>query len=226
MFNRSLKWVTHGGWIADLPGQFPPAPHKKRIEAIAAATHAEVGPKHLPAVYELPKATYAPRDVRSTPKQGDLYAWLVAQRRPETVVEFGSGFGVSGMYFAAGLEENGSGHLYSFEINEEWAQAAEPAIAQVSSRFTLTRGAFEDQVGAVVPGKIDLAFVDGIHSYDFVMKQWEILQPLMSPGGLVLFDDIRFGQGMHEAWLEIGRSTTGVAGAVEFRRRLGVLECA
>ena len=51
----------------------------------------------------------------------------MAQRRPEIIVEFGSGFGVSGMYFAAGLEDNQSGHLYSFEINDEWADVAERA---------------------------------------------------------------------------------------------------
>jgi predicted O-methyltransferase YrrM len=224
MFNRRLKWISRGGWIAELPGHFPPPPQKKRIEAIAAANHDRLGPQHLAPEYELPGVTYTPRDVRSTPAQGDLYSWLVAQRRPETVIEFGSGFGVSGMYFAAGLEENRFGHLYSFEINDEWAPVAERAIAEVSSRFTLTRGAFEDHVDAV-PGRIDLAFVDGIHTYDFVMKQWEILQPRMSPGGLVLFDDINFGQGMHEAWLEIARSASLVAGAVEFRRRLGLIEC-
>jgi predicted O-methyltransferase YrrM len=155
--------------------------------------------------------------------QGDLYSWLVSARRPETIVEFGSGFGVSGMYFTAGLEQAGLGHLYSFEINDEWAQVAERAIAEISDRFTLIRGAFEDHVDDI-PGPIDMALVDGIHTYDFVMKQWQILQPRMSPGGLVLFDDISYGQGMREAWLEIARSSP-VAGAVEFQNRLGLVEC-
>jgi hypothetical protein len=66
--------------------------------------------------------------------------------------------------------------------------------------------------------------VDGIHAYDFVIKQWQILQPRMSSGGLVLFDDISYGQGMREAWLEIARSSP-VAGAVEFQKRLGLIEC-
>ncbi len=93
----------------------------------------------------------------------------------------------------------------------------------MSNRFTLTRGAFEDHIDAIA-GPIDLAFVDGIHAYDFVIKQWQILQPRMSSGGLVLFDDISYGQGMREAWLEIARSSP-VAGAVEFQKRLGLIEC-
>jgi predicted O-methyltransferase YrrM len=224
ILDRRLKWVARGGSIADIPRRFPPAPHKERIEALAAANNERLGPQRLATEYELPDVKYTVRDVSSPPMQGDLYAWLVAHRRPETVIEFGSGFGVSGMYFAAALEENEFGHLYSFEINDEWADVAERAIAAFSSRFTLTRGAFEDHVDAV-GGRIDLALVDGIHTYDFVMKQWQILQPRMSPGGLVLFDDISYGQGMREAWLEIARSAHIVAGAVEFQNRLGLIEC-
>lgn len=223
MFNRTLKWVSRGGWITNLRRRYPPAPQKDRIEAILAANHERLGRQPIAAEYDLPDAKFSPRDVSSPSFQGDLYAWLVTQRRPETIVEFGAGFGVSGMYFAAGLEENQFGHLYSYEINEDWAQVAERAIGEVSTRFTLTRGAFEDHIRDI-PGRIDLAFVDGIHTYDFVMNQWRILQPLMAPGGLVLFDDISYGQGMREAWLEIAGSPL-VAGAAEFRNRLGLLEC-
>jgi predicted O-methyltransferase YrrM len=223
MLNRRLKWVSRGGWIAGLPHRFPPASQKDRIEALAAANHKRLGRQHIAPDYEMPDATFSPREVSSPPMQGDLYAWLVAQRRPETVVEFGAGFGVSGMYFAAALEANRFGHLYSFEIHEGWADIAERTIAKVSNRFTLTRGAFEDHIDAIA-GPIDLAFVDGIHAYDFVIKQWQILQPRMSSGGLVLFDDISYGQGMREAWLEIARSSP-VAGAVEFQKRLGLIEC-
>lgn len=222
LLNRQLKWVSRGGSIADLPRRFPPAPHKERIEELAAANHERLGPQHLATEYELPDEKYTVRDVSSPPMQGDLYAWLVGQRGPRTVIEFGAGFGVSGMYFTAALEANRFGHLYSFEINEEWADVAERTIAEISNRFTLTRGAFEDHVDAI-PGPIDMALVDGIHTYDFVMKQWQILQPRMSRGGLVLFDDISYGQGMREAWLEIARSSA-VAGAVEFQNRLGLVE--
>ena len=75
------------------------------------------------------------------------------------------------VYFATGLEAAGSGHLYSFEINREWADIAERNIRSVSNRFTLTRGSFED----VLTAPIDIAFVDAIHQYDFVMRQFEIL---------------------------------------------------
>ena len=60
------------------------------------------------------------------------------------------------MYFTAGLEEAGSGHLYSFEINRAWADIAERNIRSVSNRFTLTHGAFEDYVTEVLTAPIDM----------------------------------------------------------------------
>ncbi len=167
-----------------------------------------------------------PDDVRSSADLGDLYAWLVQQRRPATVVEFGSAFGVSGMYFATGLAAAGHGHLYSFEINREWADIAERNIRSIGDCVTLTRGTFEDHVDTVVPGPIDLAFVDGIHTYEFVKAQFDTLRPRLSAGGVIAFDDIDFkrpGSRMREAWEEIAADPR-VASAVEVNGRVGLVE--
>jgi predicted O-methyltransferase YrrM len=220
-----LRWVKRAGWLGtELPERVPAAPQKRRIEAAAEATNS-LGPQHVAEEYGELGATRTPGVVRSSSECGDLYAWLVLQRQPNVVVEFGSAFGVSGMYFAAGLEAVGNGHLYSFEINNEWAKIAERNIATISNRFTLTRGSFEDHIDSV-PGPIDLVLVDGIHTYDFVMRQFEILQPRMSAGGIVIFDDIDFakaGSRMREAWREIA-ATKQVVGAVEIRGRQGIAE--
>ena len=142
------------------------------------------------------------------------------------MVEFGSAFGVSGMYFCAGLEASQTGHLYTFEINRDWADIAERNIRSVSDRFTITRGAFEEEVASVVAGPIDLALVDGIHTYEFVTRQFEILKPRMSRAGLIAFDDIDFakpGTRMHEAWTDIA-GTDEIVAAVEVQGRLGLVE--
>lgn len=223
-----LRWVKKGGWLADnLPSRVPHAPQRQRIEEAAAATN-RLGEQSLADQYGEVGATRTPDVVRSSSAAGDLYAWLVQQRRPKVVVEFGSAFGVSGMYFVAGLEALREGHLYSFEINDEWAEIAEKNIQGISDRFTLTRGSFEDLVDSVVPGSIDLVLVDGIHQYDFVMRQFEILQPRMSAGGIIAFDDIDFnkpGARMDEAWHEIA-ATPQVVAAVEVHGRLGLAELA
>ncbi|WIM88709.1 class I SAM-dependent methyltransferase [Candidatus Mycobacterium wuenschmannii] len=203
--------------LAGLPRRLPAAPRKAEIEAIAETTNA-IGAQPLAPEYDLPDR-FSPADVRSPSSQGDLYAYLVAERDPDVVVEFGSAFGVSGMYFATALRR---GRLYSFEINPDWADIAERNIGTITDRFSLIRGAFEEHVDDL-PGPIDIALVDGIHDYDFVMRQWELLKPRMSPGGLVLFDDITYCDGMRAAWREI-RADQMVADSVARWHRLGIVE--
>lgn len=221
-----LRWRKRDGWLAThLTERIPHAPRKAEIEAAAEATNS-LGPQPLADEYGEAGGSRTPAVVRSSSYAGDLYAWLVQQRRPRTVVEFGSAFGVSGMYFAAGLQAAQAGHLYSFEINHEWAEIAARNIGSVCDRFTLTRGAFEDHVAKVVPTPIDLALVDGIHTYEFVMRQYEVLRPRMSGGGLIAFDDIDFakpGARMGEAWDDIADSQEVVA-AVEVQGRIGLAE--
>lgn len=215
-----LKWVKHGGRIADLPRRLPPAARKAEIESSAQSTN-KVGALPLAEAYGQQGATRKPKEVRAASWQGDLYAYLVERHDPMTVVEFGSAFGVSGMYLSSALRR---GWLYSFEINSSWADIAERNIKSVTDRFTLTRGAFEDHADDI-PASIDLALVDGIHTHDFVTRQWRILKPRMAPGGQVLFDDIDFNRGMQEAWQEIC-SDPQLAGAVEVSKRLGLIELA
>jgi predicted O-methyltransferase YrrM len=223
-----LDWMKRGGWLGrTLPTDVPAAPRKSQIEALADATN-RLGEQPLAAEYGEPSGVRTPDGVRSSSMAGDLYAWLVQQRRPRLVVEFGSAFGVSGMYFVAALTAVGSGTLYSFELNRAWADIAERNIRAIGDRFVLTRGTFEDCVAAVVPAPIDFALVDGIHTYEFVMRQYALLRRHTSPGALIAFDDIDFarpGARMDEAWREIAMRPEVVA-AVSVRRRVGLVELA
>ncbi|MCV7242900.1 class I SAM-dependent methyltransferase [Mycobacterium mantenii] len=215
-----INWVKRGGRIADLPRRLPPAARKAEIESSALSTN-KIGALPLAEAYGQPGATRKPKQVRAASWQGDLYAYLVGWHDPGVVVEFGSAFGVSGMYLSSALRR---GRMYSFEINPAWADIAERNISSVTDRYTLTRGAFEDHVDDI-PAPIDVALVDGIHTHDFVTRQWQILKPRMAPGGWVLFDDIDFNPGMRQAWLEIC-AAPGLVGAVEVSKRLGLIELA
>ena len=106
-----------------------------------------------------------------------------------------------------------------------WAEVAEANISSITARSTLIRGSFEERVGEI-PGPIDVALVDGIHTYDFVIGQWQILLPRLAESSIVFFDDIDFarpGSRMREAWSEIA-SHPRVIAAAEIGGRLGVVE--
>ena len=222
----ALRWLKEGdGRLrAALPTTIPRSPRKIKIEDLAWRTD-RGGARTLHEAYGQSGATRRPDEVRSSSTAGNLYAWLVSYRKPEVVVEFGSAFGVSGMYWLAGIEKLGRGHLYSFEMNLEWAEVARRNISAIGRRFTLTPGAFEELVGGVLNGRtIDIAFVDGIHTADFILRQFEIIREMASPRSLILFDDIDFSSGrMAEGWTEIWRNKA-VQTAFEFNGHTGIVE--
>jgi predicted O-methyltransferase YrrM len=163
-------------------------------------------------------------EVRTSSAMGRFFAWLVTDRRPAVVVEFGTAFGVSGMFWLSGLERNGAGRLLTFEPNEVWADIARRNLAAVSRRFELTVGTFEENIDRVLaPGeRIDVAFIDAIHTSAFVEPQFEAVAARLAGGGLVLLDDIDFSADMRSCWERI-RDDRRLAASVEVDR-VGIVE--
>lgn len=169
-----------------------------------------------------------PDQVRITGLLGNLFTWLVTQRNPVVVVEFGTAFGVSGMYWLAGLEANGIGELLTFEPNEAWARIAEKNLSAISNRFELTIGTFEANIENSLRNerRIDLAFIDAIHTSEFLMPQFKLVADRLAPNGIVIFDDIDFSQDMRSCWGRI-RLDNRIAASAEVDaegRGVGIVE--
>lgn len=160
-------------------------------------------------------ATRIPDNVRISGLFGDFFTWLVVQLNPNVVVEFGTAFGVSGMYWLAGLETNGSGNLLTFEPNEVWANIAMKNLAAVSNRFELIIGTFEENIDNSLPisERIKLAFIDAIHTSEFVIPQFELVAERLTPNAIVVLDDIDFSQDMRSCWENICRDNRIAASA-------------
>jgi predicted O-methyltransferase YrrM len=89
----------------------------------------------------------------------------------------------------------------------------------------LTIGTFEENIGQVLPAgkKIDLAFIDAIHTREFVMPQMEIVLKYSQPGTIIIFDDINFSQNMRDCWEDVARDSRFSA-SVTCGDRVGVVE--
>lgn len=128
------------------------------------------------------------------------------QRRPQVVVECGSG--VTTLLIAACLRAQGGGRLYSLENDEHFAKVTEQRLADaglsewvevivaplVEQRFGDTRVAwYSPEAIARIPGALDLVIVDGPPA----VKRWsrlpamEVFAERMSLGATVLLDDGR-----------------------------------
>lgn len=204
-------------WVAPLAGE-------RSVERRASST-AALGPLPVWDGYPTDEGTsWSSDEVRTSPALGALYARMVMARRPSVVVEFGSGFGVSGMYWLLGLEAVSRGTLFTFEPNAGWYPLACENLSSVSDRFVATLGTFEDHVDRVVDGRpIDVAMIDAIHTREAVMSQYGLLAERMAPGGIVVLDDIDASPEMTQCWLDLARSSD-VRASARLGTRVGLLE--
>ena len=121
----------------------------KKINILAEKTN-ELGAQNLWEGYSVnnrnEKKTRMPNLVRTKSSVGDFFTYLVIQKKPNIIVEFGTAFGVSGMYFLSGIETNKKGELLTFEVNKNWAELAFKNLEQISKNFKLTVGTFEENI--------------------------------------------------------------------------------
>ena len=119
---------------------------------------------------------------------GKLLYTLVRAIRPETVVEFGTSFGISTVYLAAAVTDNSVGHVVTTELSSRKVEAAQANLRQagVSGAVTVLAGdARETLVG--LPGPVGLVLLDGWK--DLCLPVLRLLEPVLAPGALVAADD-------------------------------------
>ncbi len=226
-----LEWIQRDAqsWLVQNLGQDfvkpPIGPMATFIEKRAILTN-EQGEKPLWDGYlGAVKTTRSSNQVRTQPTMGNLFTHLVQRKRAENVIEFGTAFGVSGMYFLAGLKANNFGQLLTFDPNDVWAQLANENLKQMGHPYQLTIGTFEENIEKVLPvGQfIDVAFIDAIHTQEFVLPQLEIVLKYSKPGTVIIFDDINFSADMEECWIKVSRDSR-FCSSVTVGDRVGIVE--
>jgi predicted O-methyltransferase YrrM len=116
-----------------------------------------------------------------------LYA-LGRAIRPRTIVEFGTSYGISTVYLAAAVTDNGTGHVFTTELSVKKATAARANLdeAGVGDAVTILTG---DALAtlAEVPGPVQLVLLDGWKN--LCVPVLRLLEPKLAPGALVAADD-------------------------------------
>jgi predicted O-methyltransferase YrrM len=140
----------------------------------------------------------------ASPPCGLLLFRLIRALQPDHCLELGTAFGISAAYQAAALELNGHGRLTTLEGADELAGFAQDNLARLglADRVTIVVGRFDD-ILPTITGPIDYAFIDGRHEERATITYFEQLAPQMSPGGLLVFDDLDWSDGMGRAWRAI-----------------------
>ena len=144
---------------------------------------------------------------------GGLLGKLVHHTGARTCVELGTSLGISSSYIAAALPSQG--RLVTLEGSGQVAALAAETLAALvpDRRVDIEVGPFSATLGTVLDavGPIDFAFVDGDHGEVSTRAYCRQLLPRMRNGGVLVFDDIRWSDGMLRAWRAISAETRGVA---------------
>lgn len=116
-----------------------------------------------------------------------LYA-VIRASRPETVVEFGTSFGISTIYLAAAVTDNGTGHVLTTELSSKKVKAAGANLreAGVEAAVTILEGDALETL-ADVPAPVGVVLLDGWK--DLCLPVLRLLEPKLAPGALVAADD-------------------------------------
>jgi predicted O-methyltransferase YrrM len=131
----------------------------------------------------------APEDhyIPISPEAGTLLYTLARAIRPDTIVEFGTSYGISTLYRAAAV----TGNATTTELSTKKAAAARANLDQAGVGDTVTilpGNALHTLAG--LPGPIGLVLLDGWK--DLCLPVLRLLEPRLAPGALIAADDTTF----------------------------------
>jgi len=122
-------------------------------------------------------------------EQGRFLYQTVRAVRALTVVEFGSSYGVSTIYLAAGLRDNGDGVVVSSELVEEKAETARRNLVAVGlDHYVDIRSGDARQTLSEPGGPVDVVLLDGGPA--LYLEILELLIPSLRVGAVVIADNI------------------------------------
>jgi hypothetical protein len=137
-------------------------------------------------------------------EQGPLLQSLIELNQSQVIVEVGVSSATTTNYLCHGAAKTG-GKVYGYDIwdvhglQKQYANGwtaegcADYLRSQGHNNFELTKiDSATQEWHDLMPKKhpsIDLAFIDGCHSYQGVKNDFDVIYPLMNQGGIIAFHD-------------------------------------
>ncbi|MNL11875.1 O-methyltransferase [compost metagenome] len=120
---------------------------------------------------------------------GVLLYQLARSTNARHIVEFGTSFGLSTLYMAAALRDNGGGRLIGSEFEPSKVARARAHLAEggVADLVEIREGDALQTLAVDLPASIDLLLLDGAKAlYPDVLA---LVEPRLRPGALIVADN-------------------------------------
>lgn len=194
----------------------------KGIHALRRRYFGDMSPIETPGIREQrPVETLdTAASASAPPDQGRLLFHLARTFQPARALELGTNIGISAAYIAVGLVYGGGRSLTTIELSGHRLAVARSNFEELGlANIETIRGRFDDVLPDVLqrPRGFEMAFIDGNHRKDATLRYVRLLHQHMAPHSLMVLDDIRWSEGMWEAWKEI-RSSALAARTVDLGR--------
>lgn len=153
---------------------------------------ADGGPRANPATSHDPH-DYAEYGFSIVPEQGDLIYLLCRGLRATRVVEFATSVGMSTLYFAAAMRDNGGGKVIGAELVPAKVATARRNLADAGlSDYAEIREGDARQTLRDLGGPVDFVLIDGwplAAGPSLARQVIEIVAPQLRTGGYVMNDN-------------------------------------
>lgn len=137
------------------------------------------------------------------PYLGRLLYKLTNYLKPTQIIELGTSLGISTMYIAAG---NRDAKVISIEGDENLANLATANFNKIGlTNVSVINGDFDSQLSSILGNidKLGLVFIDGNHTEEATLRYFKLFSTKADNDTLIIFDDIRWSDGMEKAWNNI-----------------------
>ena len=126
-------------------------------------------------------------------RERGTFAYLLARSiNARRIVEFGTGFGISTIYLAAAIKDNGGGVVIGSEMEPTKVEQARRNLEEMGlAEYVEIRPGDARETLADPGGNVDMLLVDG-HK-DFYIDIVKLLTPHLRPGAVVLGDNVTTG---------------------------------
>jgi predicted O-methyltransferase YrrM len=120
---------------------------------------------------------------------GEFLYMMVRATGARTVVEFGTSFGISSLYIAAALRDNGGGRLISSEFEPGKIGRAQQNLeeAGLADLVEIRAGDAMETLARDLPETVDLLLLDGAKA--LYADIFGFVEPRLRTGALILADD-------------------------------------